>query len=105
MLRIMESLLALIILLALAFVANRAYSAPPPGNDTRWQAPQVTDATARPCHRPFWHRHIVPGPQPGTHLQAAPYAYGYFGAHAPTTAAFHTSNRGDWYQWSVSRAD
>ena len=112
MLRILQSLVVLFSLLALAFVAARANSAPL--TDADGQSPSIgpatsSDGTAIHCRpRPFaaaLHHRLVPGPQAGTHLQAQPFAYGYFGAHAPTTAAFHTSNRGDWYQWTFTRAD
>ena len=98
MLRVLQSLLVLSSLLALAFVAAKANSAPLPDADA--QSPSIgpatsSDCAAVPCRHPH-HRRLVPGPQAGTHLQAQPFAYGYFGAHAPTTAAFHTSSRGDW---------
>jgi len=101
--RILQTVLMLFSLLALAFVAAKANSAPLPDSDA--QSPSI--GPARPalfCWHPH-QRHVTPGPQPGTHLQPQPYAYGYFGAHAPTTPAFHTSNRGDWYQWTFTRAD
>jgi hypothetical protein len=103
MIRILQLLLVLFSLLALAFVAAKANSAPLPDSDG--QAPSIG-----PVHPAFpWvhlrHRRVVPGPQAGTHLQPPAYAYGYFGAHAPTTAAFHTGNRGNWYQWTFTRAD
>jgi hypothetical protein len=105
MLRILQSLLVVSSLLALAFVAAKANSAPLTEADGQWQSPAIgPEHAALPCRHPR-HRCLIPGPQPGTHLQAQPFAYGYFGAHAPTTAAFHTSNRGDWYQWTFTRAD
>jgi hypothetical protein len=99
--------LVLCSLLALAFVAAKANSAPLIEGDN--QSPTIgpanpSDYGTAPCRQPR-HRRVIPGPQAGTHLQAQPFAYGYFGAHAPTTAAFHTSNRGDWYQWTFTRAD
>jgi hypothetical protein len=107
MLRVLQMVLVLCSLLALAFVAAKANSAPLPEPEA--QSPTIGPATpsecaASTCRHPH-HRRVIPGPQAGTHLQAQPYAYGYFGAHAPTTAAFHTSNRGNWYQWTFSRAD
>jgi hypothetical protein len=105
MVQVLKSLLALTSLLILALVAVRANSAPYAESDEQWQ-PSITAAPSAPCgRRPMFHRCVVPGPQAGTHLQAQPFAYGYFGAHAPTSAVFHTSNRGDWYQWSFYRAD
>jgi hypothetical protein len=105
MIQILKSLLALATLLVMAFVAAKANSAPWAEPDEQWQTPSTTSAAPRACWRPLHHRSLVPGPQAGTHLQAQPFAYGYFGAHAPTSAVFHTSNRGDWYQWSFYRAD
>jgi hypothetical protein len=105
MLRILQTVLVLFSLLALAFVAAKANSAPLSDGAVQWQSPAIgAGQAASPCRHPHRSR-IVPGPQAGTHLQAQPFAYGYFGAHAPTTAAFHTGNRGDWYQWTFSRAD
>ncbi len=105
MVQILKSLLALASLIIMALVAVRANSAPLPAPDEQWQPPAATNAEAAPWRRPLHRRCLVPGPQAGTHLQAQPFAYGYFGAHAPTSAVFHTSNRGDWYQWSFYRAD
>jgi hypothetical protein len=105
MVQVLKSLLALTSLLILALVAVKANSAPISQSDERWQAPVAQPTAAPCCRRPLVHRCVVPGPQAGTHLQAQPFAYGYFGAHAPTSAVFHTSNRGDWYQWSFYRAD
>ena len=104
MLQVLKSLLALASLIVMSLVAVEANSAPPP-RDENWQSPPATSASPAPCRRPLHHRCLVPGPQAGTHMQAQPFAYGYFGAHAPTSAVFHTSNRGDWYQWSFYRAD
>lgn len=105
MARVLKSLLALTTLLVLALVAVKANSAPFAQPDEQWQ-PTISAAPPAPCcRRPLVHRCLVPGPQAGTHLQAQPFAYGYFGAHAPTSAVFHTSNRGDWYQWTFYRAD
>jgi hypothetical protein len=105
MVQVLKSLLALTSLLILALVAIRANSAPLPQPDEQWQAPDNVPAAPPRYRRPLVHRCLVPGPQAGTHLQPQPFAYGYFGAHAPTSAVFHTSNRGDWYQWSFYRAD
>lgn len=109
MVQVLKSLLALTSLLILALVAIRANSAPLLQPDEQWQAPDVVPdsvpAAAPRCRRPLVHRCLVPGPQAGTHLQPQPFAYGYFGARAPASAVFHTSNRGDWYQWSFYRAD
>jgi hypothetical protein len=104
MLQLLRSILAIISLLALAVVAVKANSAPLPDANDQWQAPDGDCPPPATSHRPPAHR-LVPGPQPGTHLQTQPFAYGYFGAHAPTTAAFHRNSRGDWYQWTFSRAD
>ncbi len=87
MLRILQSLLVVSSLLALAFVAAEANSAPL--TDPDGQSPSIgpatgSDGTAIHCRpRPFaaaLHHRLVPGPQAGTHLQAQPFAYGYFGA-------------------------
>jgi hypothetical protein len=102
MLRIVESVLALISLLVMAFVAAKANSAPLLPAGDQWQSLPIASAapTRHACHRC-----LVPGPQPGTYLRGQPFAYGYFGAHSPTTAAYHRSSRNDWYQWTFSRAD
>ena len=105
MLQVLKTLLALASLLIMSIVAAKANSAPVPVPEAQWQPPASPTAIAPTCRRPLLHRHVVPGPQAGTHLQAQPFAYGYFGAHAPTSAVFHTGNRGDWYQWSFYRAD
>ncbi len=105
MTRILQSLLALISLLLLAWMAGRANSAP-------WQQPDPVrqsdlaepHVSARSHLPPACHR-LIPGPQPGTHLQGQPFAYGYFGARAQPMAAYHRSSSGDWFQWSVRRAD
>jgi hypothetical protein len=104
MFRVLQSLLALTSLLVLTFLAARVNGAPFSDGNTQWQSPPVAESAAAPCRRLCLHR-LMPGPQAGTHLQAQPFAYGYFGAHAPTTAAFHRSARNDSYQWTFSRAD
>ena len=105
MTRILQSLLALISLLLLAWLADKASSAPWQGTDPTCQNdPAEPIVLARPHLLPTCHR-LVPGPQPGTHFQGQPFAYGYFGAKAQPTAAFHRSSNGDWFQWSVRRAD
>jgi len=103
MLRILQSLLVLITLVLMAFVAVKANSAPLAEGENQWQPPVANPVAVFP-HRSSCRR-LVPGPQAGTHLQAQPFAYGYFGAHAPTSAAFHSGNRKDWYQWTFTRAD
>jgi hypothetical protein len=107
MIRILQSLLVLFSLLALAFVAAKANSAPLADADGQSPTigPAVSSGGAVFPRLHMRHRHVFPGPQAGTHLQPPAFAYGYFGAHAPTTAAFHTNNRGDWYQWTFTRAD
>jgi hypothetical protein len=105
MLRILESLLALVTLLLMAFVAAKANSAPLPTGGEQWQSPPVAASAAAAPHRYPCHRCLTPGPQPGTYLRGQPFAYGYFGAHPPTTAAYHRNSRNDWYQWTFSRGD
>jgi hypothetical protein len=103
MLRVLQMVLVVCSLLALAFVAAKANSAPLP--ESEGYSPSIgPESPASTCGHPH-HRRVIPGPQAGTHFQVQPYAYGYFGAHAPTTAAFHTGNRGAWYQWTFTRAD
>src|SRR5271165_3361347 len=89
MTRILQSLLALISLLLLAWFADQASSAPWQQPDPAWRSdPAEPVVSARPLLLPACHR-LVPGPQPGTHLQGQPFAYGYFGAKAQPMAAFH----------------
>ena len=105
MVQILKSLLALASLLIMSIVAARANSAPLPAPEEQWQPAAATNAEAAACRRPLHRRRLVPGPQAGTHLQAQPFAYGYFGRTPPRSAVFHTSSRGNWYQWSFYRAD
>ena len=105
MVRILQSLLALISLLLLALMAARA-------NSASWQESAATgnsippepaiSAGPRGAAGPAL---LGSGPQPGSHFQGQPFAYGYFGAKARPTAVFHRSENGDWYQWSIRRAD
>jgi hypothetical protein len=105
MTRILQSLLVLISLLLLAWFANKANSAPWEETDPAWQSgPAKPVVSARPHLLPARYR-LAPGPQPGTQLHGQPFAYGYFGAKAQPMAAFHRSTSGDWFQWSVRRAD
>ena len=104
MIRVLQSLLALISLLFLAFLAARAQSAECQGPEiTSQNLPSAPAEFAGPRLRSI-HR-LVPAPQPGTHLQDQPFAYGYFGARAQPAAAFHRSYDHDWFQWSISRAN
>jgi len=105
MIRILQPLLALIGLLLLALMAASADGA-------AWQEPDpirqpVSTEQAFPAgpNRLPIRRCFVPGPQPETHLQGQPFAYGYFGARAQPTASYHRNARADWFQWSVRRAD
>ena len=105
MVRILQSLLALISLLLLALMAARA-------NSASWQESAATGNSIPPEPaisaglRALPAQHcLVPGPQPGSHFQGQPFAYGYFGAKARPAAVFHRSENGDWYQWSIRRAD
>jgi hypothetical protein len=105
MIRVLQSLLALISLLLLAWMADKANSAPWQQPDAAWQSDSAQPAVSpRPRLLPAFHR-LAPAAQPGSHLQGQPYAYGYFGAKAQPMAAFHRSSSGDWFQWSVRRAD
>jgi hypothetical protein len=105
MLRILQTLLALICLLTLAFVAARAnggeWQAPDPG----WQAAPCGPAVCAGGIAPRVHHCLVPGPQPGTYLQGQPFAYGYFGAYPQRMAVYHRSSSGDWSQWYTFRAN
>ncbi len=105
MIRILQSLLALIGLLLLALMAARADGAAWQETDSAWQSVPAEPAVSARLGVLSAHRCLVPGPQPGTHLEGQPFAYGYFGARARPTAAYHRSNRGDWFQWSFRRAD
>ncbi|MGA2256590.1 MAG: hypothetical protein ABSG53_18230 [Thermoguttaceae bacterium] len=105
MIRVLQSLLALISLLLLALMAAKANGATCQEAEQAWQiVPPEPAVSAGPRVLPV-HRCLVPGEQPGTHLQGQPFAYGYFGAKARPMAAFHRNNNGDWFQWSVRRAD
>ena len=105
MVRILQSLLALIGLLLMAWLASRADSAPWQGPETGWQgAASQPVASAAPRLLPV-PRCLTPGPQPGTYLQGQPFAYGYFGAQAKPTTVYHRSYQGDWFQWSFRRGD
>ncbi len=105
MTRILQSLLALIGLLLLAWMADRADGAPWQESDSAWQnVPAEAAAAAKPRLLPACPC-LTPGPQPGTHFQGQPFAYGYFGAKAQPMAAFHRSASGDWFQWSIRRGD
>ncbi len=106
MIRILQPLLALIGLLLLALMAARADSAEWQEPDSAWQpAAAAPLAPSAPGPLPA-HRCLLPRPQPPeTHLQGQPFAYGYFGARAESTASFHRNYRADWFQWSVRRGD
>ncbi len=105
MTRALESLLALVSLLLMAWMADVANSAPwQPPDSAAQNDPAAQHIYVRPHLLPGCHC-LVPGPQPGSHLEGQPFAYGYFGAKAQPTAAFHRSFNGDWFQWSVRRAD
>jgi hypothetical protein len=103
--RILQSLLALISLLLLALMAARANSAPWQEPETTWQAAPAEAAVSPPPHVRPAHRCLVPGPQPGTHLQGQPFAYGYFGARARPLSVYQRSYDADWFQWTFYRAD
>ena len=79
MLRILQSLLALISLLLLAWLAARANAATfQDPDDPAWKSVPVEPAA---CPRPRLltvPRCLTPPPQPGTHFQGQPFAYGYF---------------------------
>lgn len=106
MIRTKQPLMALIGLLLLALLSATADSAPWQEPDPAWQlAPGEAFVSPGPCHA-SGHHCLLPKPQsPETHLQGQPFAYGYFGARAQTTASYHRNARNDWYQWSVRRAD
>ncbi len=104
MIRILQPLL-LIGLLLLVLMAARANGAAWQETDPAWQGVSTEPAVpAAPGLLPA-HRCLVPGPQPGTHLEGQPFAYGYFGARARPTAAFYRNHNGDWFQWSFRRGD
>ena len=105
MIRILQSLLALIGILVLAFLAATA-------NGATWQEPveswQIDPGEPAVASRPRLlpvHHCLVPASQPGTHLQGQPFAYGYFGAKPQSTAIYHRSSSGDWFQWTIQRAN
>ncbi len=105
MTRILQSLLALISLLLLAWLADKASSALWQETDPAWQSDPAEPVVSAHLHLLPARHCLAPGPQPGTHLHGQPFAYGYFGAKAQPMAAFHRSTSGDWFQWSVRRAD
>ena len=103
--RILQSLLVLISLLLLVWMAASANGATWQGPDSGWDRP-ANEPT--PCAEPHLLR--VPGwlrqcPQPGSHLQGQPFGYGYFGARARPSYACQLNSREDWSQWSIRRAD
>ena len=103
MIRILQSLPALIGFLLLALMTVRAESAPWQATDPAWQGVSNEPVfSEKPRVLPA---HCLLGPQPRTRLQGQPFAYGYFGARAEPTAVYHSNSRGDWYQWSFRRGD
>jgi hypothetical protein len=102
---IMRSATAIITLLLLVQAARAGDHLLIPSGHPTWQSASGQDVQNLPAYRPARCRHLVPGPQPGTRLQSQPFAYGYFGAYPRPAAAFHRSDRGDWFQWTVIRAD
>jgi hypothetical protein len=104
MLRILRSLLLMVSLLLLVPVAAGADFGSMSLHESAWQqAPAESVSAAR---RPLLGHHcLVPGPQPGSRLDGQPFAYGYFGARARPAAVYHRNSTGDWYQWSIIRAD
>jgi len=105
MIRVLQSLPALIGFLLLSLMAVRAESAAWQATNPAWQSVPAEPAySAKPRVLPA-HRCLVLGPQPGAHLQGQPFAYGYFGARAEPTAVYHSNSRGDWFQWSFRRGD
>ncbi len=105
MIRVLQPLSVLIGLLLLAWLADRADSAPWQEINSVSQGVPPATVVSAPLRVVPAHRCLVPGPRPGTGLQGQPFAYGYFGAQAQPMAAHHRSDRGDWFQWSVRRAD
>jgi hypothetical protein len=105
MIRVLQSLLALIALLLLAWMAPRADGAPWQEANPVSQCVPTEEVVSVPLRVAPVQRCLAPRPQPGTRLQGQPFAYGYFGARAQPTAAYHRSDRGDWFQWSFRRAD
>ena len=105
MIRVVQPLSVLIGLLLLAWMAPSANCAPWQETDPVSQSVPTAMEVSAPLRVVPAHRCLVPGPQPGTRLQGQPFAYGYFGAQARPTAAYHRSDQGDWFQWSFRRAD
>jgi hypothetical protein len=105
MTRVFKALLVVASLLLLACLAARANSAPWEATEPALRTTAVDPAIPARPHLLQGHRCPGPGPQPGTHFQGQPFAYGYFGAKAQPTDAFHRSASGDWFQWSIPRAD
>jgi hypothetical protein len=105
MIRILQSLLALVSLLALAALAASASGASWQSADSAGQpAAAPPESAVRPCLPPGLHR-LVPAQQPSSHLQGQPFAYGYFGAKALPSAAYHRGSTRDWFQWTIQRAN
>jgi hypothetical protein len=105
MIRVFQWISALISVLLLVLMAARAESAPWQEPDPGWQAAPV-NSTVSPAPRPrLVHRLLTPAPQPGTHFDSQPFAYGYFGARARPVSAYQRSYDADWYQWTFYRAD
>ena len=109
MVQVLKSLLALTSLLILALVAIRANSAPLLQPDEQWQAAGTSYRTV--C-RPL--RRLPPAAGPsllgartssGNAFAAPAVCLWLLRSAAPASAVFHTSNRGDWYQWSFYRPD
>jgi hypothetical protein len=105
MVRLLQSLLALISLLLLALLSATTEGATLPSDEPNWRPAHADPIATVVSHVLPSHRHFAPGPQPGTKLRVQPFAYGYFGARAQPAAVYHRCNNGDWFQWSFYRAD
>jgi hypothetical protein len=105
MLQILQLRLALIILLVLALTAVQATRASWPEPDPSWQPASAAQPVVVRPRTLLGHHCLTPAPQPGTHLEGQPFAYGYFGAKAQSTAVYHRSSSGDWFQWTFQRGN
>jgi hypothetical protein len=94
---------ALLIALLVSSFAAMGHAAVLTDRDARWRGEYQQTPSPRPAAPS--HHCLVPGPQPATNLHQQPFAYGYFGSHAPTTVSYHRNYRGDSYQWMFYRAD
>jgi hypothetical protein len=105
MLQILQLRLAPIILLVLALTAVQAAGATWSEPDSSWQTASAEQPVVVRQRTLLGHHCLTPAPQPGTHLEGQPFAYGYFGAKAQSTVIYHRGSTGDWFQWTFQRGN